>query len=71
MAAGIAGGFFVTRYGYFHPPMLVGTVFISIGSGLLSTMNVSTTMSEWVGYQVLTAIGMGESNSCRHYELGT
>ena len=52
-------GAFVTKVGYFAPPAILGSAIATIGSGLLSTLAVNTSSSKWIGYEVLTSIGIG------------
>ncbi|KAI2629894.1 putative efflux pump [Hypoxylon sp. NC1633] len=52
-------GILVTVFGYYAPFMVVGTVLMSIGGGLLSTWNPDTTAGAWIGYQILFGAGVG------------
>lgn len=54
----IAGGG-VSQTGYFTPFMIVCSVLMSIGAGLLVTLRVDSGAKEWIGYQVLAGLGMG------------
>ena len=45
--------------GHHLPLMLGGSILATIGSGLLFTLSPTSTMSQWIGYQVLTAMGAG------------
>ena len=55
------GGFGVTKLGYYQPFMLAGTVLLSVGSGLLSTLTPSSGTAQWLPYQVLAGLGIGIS----------
>ncbi|KAI1087787.1 putative MFS transporter [Rostrohypoxylon terebratum] len=55
----LIGGFVVQRIGYYLPSVMVGATLASIGSGLLSTLQVSTSVGRWVGYQVIYGLGVG------------
>ncbi|KAJ8129524.1 hypothetical protein O1611_g4110 [Lasiodiplodia mahajangana] len=59
VVASISNGIFVTRIGYYTPTMLVGTAICTIGAGLLTTLQVDTSMGKWVGYQVIYGFGQG------------
>ncbi|KAI0024401.1 major facilitator superfamily domain-containing protein [Xylariomycetidae sp. FL0641] len=59
VVASIANGQFVARVGYYSPSMLVGIVLMSIGAGLLTTLQLDTPEAKWIGYQVLYGFGMG------------
>jgi hypothetical protein len=54
----ISGGI-ITRTGYYVPFMFVSTILMSTGSGLITTFDVSTSHSKWIGYQVLFGFGLG------------
>ncbi|EPE30769.1 MFS general substrate transporter [Glarea lozoyensis ATCC 20868] len=54
----VSGGV-TQRIGYYNPAMIFGAVFSAIGGGLLSTFNVNTASSKWVGYQILYGLGAG------------
>lgn len=55
----IFSGALVTKVGYYTPFMLASTVLTSIGAGLLTTFEVDTGHSEWIGYQVICGFGIG------------
>ncbi|KAF2142234.1 uncharacterized protein K452DRAFT_318515 [Aplosporella prunicola CBS 121167] len=55
----IIAGVSVTMIGYYVPFMLVSSVFMAIGAGLLTTFDTDTTHSHWIGYQVLFGMGVG------------
>jgi MFS family permease len=54
----VAGGA-VTYFGYYTPFMLVSSVLMAIGAGLLSTFEVDTNHSKWIGYQFIFGAGVG------------
>ena len=45
--------------GHHLPLMLGGSVLATIGSGLLFTLSPKSTEIQWIGYQILTAMGAG------------
>ena len=49
----------VTAIGYYTPFMLVSSVLMSIGAGLLTTFEVDTNHSKWIGYQFIFGAGVG------------
>ncbi|KAK4634940.1 MFS-type efflux pump MFS1 [Fulvia fulva] len=57
--ASIAAGGLVVKFGYYVPFLYAGTICLSIGSGLLSTLKPDATTGEWIGYQILFAAGVG------------
>ncbi|KAI1377468.1 putative MFS aflatoxin efflux pump [Hypoxylon crocopeplum] len=59
VVASISNGIFVSRLGYYTPSMLVGTCIMSVGAGLLTTLQLDTGTGKWIGYQILYGFGMG------------
>lgn len=59
VVASILGGQFTSRIGYYVPAMLITPVIVSIGTGLLTTLNEDSGHAEWIGYQVLFGFGLG------------
>lgn len=55
----VVAGLLVTKIGYFNPPALLGPIIGAIGSGLLTTLEVNISTAKWIGYEVLTALGIG------------
>ncbi|KAJ7636500.1 ABC transporter [Roridomyces roridus] len=51
--------------GYYHPFLVGAPIFLAIGSGLLFTLNASSSSARLVGFQILAGIGtgMGMQNS--------
>ena len=49
----------VTRLGYYLPWALFAAATATIGTGLCSTLSPSSTVAQWVGYQILFGIGRG------------
>ncbi|KAF3770926.1 hypothetical protein M406DRAFT_96985 [Cryphonectria parasitica EP155] len=59
--ASISSGFLVARIGYYTPFLLVGICIMSVGSGLLTTLQVDTSEGKWIGFQIVYGFGMGSS----------
>ncbi|KAH7322428.1 MFS multidrug transporter [Stachybotrys elegans] len=55
----IIAGAGVTALGYYAPFMILGTVLLSTGAGLISTFTVHTPSSAWIGYQIIFGAGVG------------
>lgn len=55
----ILTGGLVTACGYYTPFMIASSVIMTIGAGLLSTLEVDSNHSKWIGYQALFGIGLG------------
>lgn len=49
----------VTAIGYYTPFMLLSSVLMAIGAGLLTTFETDTNHSKWIGYQFLFGAGVG------------
>jgi hypothetical protein len=49
----------ISRVGYYNPFLWVGAAFATIGSGLLFTLRVNSTVGQWIGYQVPPGLGVG------------
>ncbi|KAI0588076.1 MFS transporter [Pyrenophora tritici-repentis] len=54
----LAGGA-VTTLGYYTPFMLLSSVLMAIGAGLLSTLEVGCGSALWIGYQFIFGAGVG------------
>lgn len=59
VAASIFGGIATQKIGYYTPFAILGAFLMSVGSGLLTTLQVDTTEGKWIGYQILYGFGMG------------
>ncbi|KAL4735815.1 major facilitator superfamily domain-containing protein [Aspergillus similis] len=55
----LSGGFLTSLLGYYVPFAYLTVIFMSVGSGLLSTFTVSSGSPEWIGYQFLFGAGVG------------
>ncbi len=59
VVASIFGGFLNQKIGYYTPLGIAGACMMSVGAGLLTTLQVDTGAGKWIGYQVLYGFGMG------------
>jgi MFS family permease len=59
VAASMLTGVAVSKTGYYTPFMIAGSCLLSIGAGLLTTLQLDTEQAKWVGYQFLYGFGMG------------
>ena len=57
--ATIVSGIGITVTGRPMPFMLVAGVLTSVGVGLLFTLTIGSSSAKWIGYQVLTGLGLG------------
>ncbi|KAJ5818067.1 hypothetical protein N7474_003658 [Penicillium riverlandense] len=55
----IAAGAMTTITGYYMPPMLCGGILMTIGAGLTTTFNETTSLAQIIGYQALFGLGCG------------
>jgi EmrB/QacA subfamily drug resistance transporter len=55
----IMSGGLVQRIGYYTPFMILGSCFMAVGTGLITTWNMGTRSSMWIGYQVIVGFGVG------------
>jgi len=64
----VASGILVTKLGYYVPFMIGGAALISVSSGLLSTLGVTTSPGIWIGFQIMSGAGLGISTqACPWY----
>lgn len=57
--ATVVSGITLSKFAYPQPFLLFGAALSAIGSGLLYTLDVNTGSGKWIGYQLLTGIGIG------------
>ncbi|KAI9649032.1 hypothetical protein NHQ30_001599 [Ciborinia camelliae] len=55
----IVTGALITAIGYYTPVMIFCMILFAVGSGLITTFSLTTPISKWFGYQVITGIGIG------------
>ncbi|KAJ5365916.1 Major facilitator superfamily domain general substrate transporter [Penicillium concentricum] len=55
----VVSGTLVTIFGYYNPIMIMASITLSVGAGLLSTLDVDSGSGEWIGYQILMGMGVG------------
>ena len=58
VASIIAGGT-VSKIGYYTPFLIVCSILMAIGAGLMMRFQVDTSKSVWIGYQVIFGFGVG------------
>lgn len=57
--ASVIAGVLTRKTGYFAPWMLLSSILVPIGAGLISTFTPHTTHPSWIGFQVLYGLGIG------------
>ena len=55
----IISGMMITILGYYTPWMILSSLLMATGAGLLSTFEVGTGHARWIGYQALYGFGVG------------
>lgn len=55
----MVAGSLITLIGHYVPFMLLGCTLFTVGSGFLTTLQPDSGSNQWVGYQVLAALGAG------------
>lgn len=55
----VVAGIGVTTLGYYAPFMIISSLLMAIGVGLMSTWKSDTNHSMWIGYQVIYGLGVG------------
>lgn len=55
----VTGGAITFRTGYYTPCMIVSSIIVSVGAGLITTWTVDSGKGMWIGYQVVYGFGLG------------
>ncbi|KAJ7806014.1 ABC transporter [Mycena olivaceomarginata] len=55
----ISAGQVVGKFGHYWPFLVIGPGFLAVGSGLLYTLNPSTSSASIIGFQILAGVGTG------------
>ena len=55
----ILSGVLISLFGRYKPIMMWGSILATTGAGLLYTLGIKVSPAHWIGYQVLTGIGLG------------
>ncbi|KAJ7662815.1 ABC transporter [Mycena polygramma] len=55
----IIAGQVVARTGYYWPFLVVGPIFLAVGSGLFYIISPNTTLATLIGFQILAGVGTG------------
>lgn len=57
--AAIAVGASITVLGPYVPFIFIGSAVFTVGAGMLSTLKVDSSTGKWIGYEILSGVGMG------------
>ncbi|OLN93250.1 putative HC-toxin efflux carrier TOXA 22 [Colletotrichum chlorophyti] len=55
----LIAGVGVTAWGYYKPWMILGSVLMAVGYGLISTFSPDMGPAMWIGYQIIAGAGVG------------
>ena len=55
----LIGGPLTSWIGYYNPVLILGSIFMTIGSGLITTLGPDTETGKWIAYQIIYGIGIG------------
>lgn len=59
----LCGGFMAV-WGHVGPSMVLGSLCLAVGTGLLTTLSPATSTGRWVGYELLCAVGCAAGRLC-------
>ena len=59
VVASIITGQLVSRIGYYTPFMIFGVCLTAVGAGLLTTLEIDTSVGRWIGFQIIYGFGFG------------
>jgi MFS family permease len=59
LPAAILGGLLLTRFGRYKPVLVISFALVTVGFGLLSLLDETSSTAAWVGYQVVESAGAG------------
>ncbi|KAJ6088810.1 hypothetical protein N7486_010071 [Penicillium sp. IBT 16267x] len=57
--AALAGGPLTSYIGYYNPILIFGSILMTVGSGLITTLRPDTGPGKWISFQILYGIGIG------------
>ncbi|KAK0109445.1 hypothetical protein ONS95_002139 [Cadophora gregata] len=55
----IASGGAVVALGYYTPFLIIGSIILSVGAGMLYTLKPNSSTGAWIGYQIIMGAGVG------------
>ncbi|KAF8144970.1 putative efflux pump antibiotic resistance protein [Mycena galopus ATCC 62051] len=59
VVASLFGGIVITIIGYYAPFMIVSSIILAVGCGLISTLKVDSGHTKWIPFQFIAGIGVG------------
>ncbi|KAJ7661537.1 major facilitator superfamily transporter [Mycena polygramma] len=59
VVSSLLSGAIITFLGYYTPFMILSSVLMAVGAGLISTFGVHTGHAHWIGFQIIYGLGVG------------
>ncbi|KAL5120374.1 hypothetical protein ACEQ8H_001664 [Pleosporales sp. CAS-2024a] len=59
VVAVILSGIMASKSGYYVPGLILGSCILMVGAGLITTWSATVGSGRWIGYQILTGLGLG------------
>ncbi|KAK4458481.1 major facilitator superfamily domain-containing protein [Cladorrhinum samala] len=59
VVSSVLSGIMCSKLGYYVPSMIIAPAIMSVGEGLLTTIDNTTPSSHWIAYQFLCGFGLG------------
>ncbi|KAF7354675.1 Major facilitator superfamily transporter [Mycena sanguinolenta] len=59
VTSSLIAGAAITAIGYYTPFMILSSLMMGVGAGLICTFNVNTGHAHWIGFQILYGLGTG------------
>jgi MFS family permease len=59
VVSSIVSGVLTSRIGYYTPFFIFGICIAAVGAGVLTTLQVNTSVGKWIGYQIVYGFGLG------------
>ncbi|KAK7049109.1 major facilitator superfamily transporter [Favolaschia claudopus] len=59
VAGSVVAGGLITLIGYYAPFMILASILTMVGTGLLTNLRLSSTLSNWMPFEILCGLGVG------------
>lgn len=57
--ATILSGGLISTFGHYVPFLMLGGILTTVGAGLIYILQIGSKSSHWIGFQVITGLGIG------------
>lgn len=57
--AALVGGPLTSYIGYYNPVLMIGSLLMTVGCGLITTLQLDTSTGQWISYQIIYGFGIG------------